>query len=175
MRGRSGNDTISGGLGEDNIKSHAGNDVVDGGGLRDLIKAGSGNDTVFGGTGDDLIRGQKGNDLLVGGEGNDFLRGGKNNDTLNGGIGNDTLRGGRGRDTYVLEANGGVDVFENFKINRDVIELDDGLTLGALTFERRGKITSILADVNGGSQLIAIVQQNKSANLSNPSNFIEPV
>lgn len=169
LRGRNGNDTIDGGAGIDNIKGQGGNDLIDGGLDSDRIDGGKNNDTIFGGAGNDAIRGQKGSDLLVGGVGNDWIRGGSGNDTLIGGAGNDTLRGNRGDDIYVLEANGGgFDVFEKFKLGRDLIGLGDDLTFDDLSFQ---STSSRNTSVFFNDQLIAVIQQRGSGNLDDLANF----
>lgn len=71
------------------------------------VSGGAGNDVLrSGGTGATLDGGT-GADLLVGGQGGDTLFGGNDNDVLNGGLGADTLNGGDGND--VLHSNSGAD------------------------------------------------------------------
>ncbi|GGE29388.1 Hemolysin-type calcium-binding repeat-containing protein [Gemmobacter megaterium] len=88
--GGKGNDTVSGGTGHDKLYGEAGDDLLDGG---------RGNDTIWGGKGRDIINGEAGNDQLYGGRGGDRLEGGKGHDKLYGDAGNDTLFGGRGNDS----------------------------------------------------------------------------
>jgi len=82
---------------------------VFGGDGNDSITGGSGNDALFGQDGNDSLFGAAGNDTLSGGSGNDFIAGGAGNDTLTGGDGNDFLDGDQGADTAFLGA--GDDVF----------------------------------------------------------------
>ena len=81
----SGDDTVTGGGGADQIYLGAGNDTADGGG---------GNDLIAGGAGEDLIQGGAGDDDLYGGDNDDFVIGGPGLDDLYGGLGNDILVGG---------------------------------------------------------------------------------
>ncbi|WP_292931269.1 hypothetical protein [Novosphingobium sp. PASSN1] len=84
MRGGPGNDTITGGAGDNRLWGDAG---------QDRISGGDGNDRLFGGTARDFLLGQGGNDRL------------------DGGIGRDYMAGGAGDDTYFVDASGD-DIFE---------------------------------------------------------------
>ena len=125
----SGNDTLKGEAGADQLRGGAGNDtlyadssdtVIEGGLGTDTlhvegttgvtIGAGAGIETAFGNVGDDVFDGSdltaaanfeggSGNDTLTGGSGNDTLKGNAGNDTLIGGTGDDVLTGGSGNDT----------------------------------------------------------------------------
>ncbi|MCC5629421.1 calcium-binding protein [Nostoc sphaeroides] len=88
--GISGNDTLTGGGGNDNINA--------GFGGSSLLNGGDGNDKLFGSLGDDTLNGGSGNDLLSGSAGDDLLNGDSGNDSLNGSLGNDILNGGLGND-----------------------------------------------------------------------------
>lgn len=119
ITGTSGNDSLSGGAGADQIYGQAGNDTISGNGGNDTLGGGNGNDTIngdagndtiYGGndldilngnTGSDTIYGGYGNDELYGGDGDDVLYGGDNDDYIDGGAGNDTLYGGHGSDILV--------------------------------------------------------------------------
>ena len=134
--GASGNDTLTGGAGDDLFFGGTGGDTASGGDGADLIYGGDGDDvlstglgedTLFGGAGDDLLSNSAGNDTLVGGtgndtliatlgddnlyggDGNDSLDGGQDDDQLYGGTGNDRLQGGTGNDT--LTGGAGSDTF----------------------------------------------------------------
>ena len=76
-----------------------GDDSLSGGAGNDTIASGYGNDTLSGGTGNDDLRGEQGNDSLNAGDGNDTLRGEQGDDHLDAGAGNDVLNGGAGNDT----------------------------------------------------------------------------
>jgi Ca2+-binding RTX toxin-like protein len=84
--GGSGNDTLSGGGGADDLEGDADNDTLNGNG---------------------------GNDSLSGGSGVDHGNGGDDNDSFYGGSGNDVFKGGAGRDTFYAESTShdGADVF----------------------------------------------------------------
>ena len=81
LRGEGGDDVLSvtvegehqlsGGGGNDNVRSAYGTDRIDGGDGLDTLSAGEGDDTVLGGSGKDLISGDLGADRLAGGAGRD--------------------------------------------------------------------------------------------------------
>lgn len=62
--GGSGNDTVTGGLGEDYLDGGGGNDAVDGRGGDDLLVGGVGRDTVWAASGADTVDAGAGNDLV---------------------------------------------------------------------------------------------------------------
>jgi Ca2+-binding RTX toxin-like protein len=64
---------------------------VAGGGGDDTLTGGSGNDYLRGDAGDDTLSGGAGRDTLIGGDGDDVLTGGAGNDTLFGGDGADSF------------------------------------------------------------------------------------
>ena len=70
--------------GNDNIRFQAGV-TVDA-----VVSGGAGNDTIRTGAGNDIIEGGPGADIIFGRAGYDELRGGSGNDSLNGGAGIDT-------------------------------------------------------------------------------------
>ena len=62
-----------------------------GGSGDDTMTGGAGNDRLDGGSGDDRIFGGAGNDRLTGGSGDDYLNGGAGKDILSGGSGDNTI------------------------------------------------------------------------------------
>lgn len=101
---KTGNDTLYGGAGNDQLMGNSGDDVLDGG---------EGSDKLFG---DSYASNQftgEGDDVLDGGAGDDFLYAGMGDDTLIGGTGNDYLGGGEGDDSYQFSAGSGVDVLDD--------------------------------------------------------------
>ena len=79
--GQAGNDQISldeanGTLPAANLFGGAGNDTLTGGSGNDLLFGEAGNDTIHGGPGDDFIVGGTGNNLLYGDDGRDVIFGG---------------------------------------------------------------------------------------------------
>jgi len=89
---------VSGGKGNDTIRTGHGHDTISGGNGHDRIEAGAGHDLISGGNGDDVIEGGDGNDTLHGEAGNDDLNGNRHADYLAGGAGDDDLFGGRDLD-----------------------------------------------------------------------------
>ena len=71
LSGGSGNDTISGNAGSDDIYGEDGNDVLNGGADNDALYGGSGNDLLNGDAGDDYFTNEDGNDTINGGSGID--------------------------------------------------------------------------------------------------------
>ena len=98
VHGGSGDDTLTGGVGEEHFFGDSGDDSIDAGGGNDVIDGGTGDDRLHGGDGDDTLRGGDGNDRLTGGAGDDKLDGGDGNDGIDGQLGNDTISGGKGED-----------------------------------------------------------------------------
>ena len=99
--GGAGNDTLTGGSGNDQLFGGAGNDTLLGKGGNDLLFGGDGNDTLIGGTGSDQMFGGAGNDRMIWnpGEGSDLMEGGDGNDTAE-------VNGGNGAETFTIAANG---------------------------------------------------------------------
>lgn len=81
----------------------AGDDVIDAGAGDDRAYGGDGNDLISGGTGIDILNGENGNDTIDGGSGADSLNGGNDDDSLSGGAGNDSITGGAGDDILLGE------------------------------------------------------------------------
>lgn len=157
--GTSGNDTLQGSIGSDNIFGYAegtdpdletGNDILSGGDGRDNLYGGGGNDTLRGGNLNDNLYGGKGDDHLYGDGDNDLLDGGEGNDTLwigGNSTGIDTFRGGAGTDTVRL--------FEN--LVRSEIILDSGAGVEVLDlagFSLAGSAGSTIFDFSGVTSII---------------------
>lgn len=150
LKGRGGDDILTGTQGDDRIYGGPGNDRLSdeygvnrlygnsgddrislgdtsengnasGGAGADLLRSGNGADRLIGGRGDDLLLGGAGDDILAGGRDNDRLLGGDGRDRLRGGQGDDILTGGEGRD--ILAGGAGADqfVFDVGQDARDVI------------------------------------------------------
>ena len=71
-----------------------GNDTVSGGAGNDEIHGNNHDDTLYGNDGDDVLYGDNHNDVLDGGSGDDQLYGGNQDDILISGGGDDTMDGG---------------------------------------------------------------------------------
>ena len=78
-----------------------GDNTLSGGGGDDEIYGGSGDDTLNGGAGDDTLYGGAGGDTLDGGAGDDALVGGPGGDSFTGGDGDDTVSYANARDEKV--------------------------------------------------------------------------
>jgi Ca2+-binding RTX toxin-like protein len=92
------NDQITGGQGTTfdvnlRIRGRGGNDLITGSSSNDTLAGGGGNDVIRGSAGDDILRGAAGNDRLFGSSGDDFLFGGRGTDRGRGGPGDDICRG----------------------------------------------------------------------------------
>ena len=119
--GGAGNDTITGGSGDDLLFGQAGNDTLLGKGGNDQLFGGDGNDTLIGGTGNDQMFGEAGNDRMIWnpGEGTDLMEGGDGIDTAE-------VNGGNGAEVFTLTANGSRVRFD--RTNPAPFSLDIGTT-----------------------------------------------
>ena len=108
----------------DSILGDAADNVLDGR---------QGNDTLEGREGNDRLIGGLGNDDLDGGDGMDELIGDSGNDLIVGGLGDDILSGGLGFDRFEFAAGDGNDTVTDFVLGEDVLGLEAGLTITALT------------------------------------------
>jgi hypothetical protein len=99
--GTSGNDVITGTLGDDVIVTGAGRDWIRGRGGDDVICSGAQRDFVAAGDGDDTVDTGTGRDVASGGVGDDAITGRANADILTGGLGADTLHGNTGDDNLI--------------------------------------------------------------------------
>ena len=95
--GTDGDDTMGGGVGDDEITGQDGDDQLSGGAGDDNLFGDGGSDTISGGEGDDYMDGGYGDDaadLISGGAGDDiyvWTPSGDGSDTFDGGLGNDML------------------------------------------------------------------------------------
>jgi len=133
IEGDAGNDTLTGGSGDDTLEGKDGNDIIDGGAGddfdldgdagNDVMSGGSGDDDLDGGVGDDILNGNDGIDDLDGDDGKDTLDGGSGADFLDGDAGDDMLIGGTGDD----DEDGGVgdDTYEQGTSSNGSDDLDD--------------------------------------------------
>lgn len=126
-----GNDSLLGGVGNDDLYAYTGNDWIEAGYGFDRVWAGSGNDYVQGGYNGDQLYGEEGNDDLRGGNGLDLIVGGVGNDTIRGAKGTDTLTGGDGADVFIfhtdLDGTINVDTVTDFVSGVDRIELSSAI------------------------------------------------
>ena len=73
ITGTSGNDTLTGTSGQDDIEGLGGNDTLTGNGGDDILDGGAGNDTLYGNDGDDVFYIGAGENQLYGGNGADIF------------------------------------------------------------------------------------------------------
>jgi Ca2+-binding RTX toxin-like protein len=133
--GGDGNDTLSGGSGNDLLFGQNGNDIINGKAGNDMLFGGAGNDVMDGGTGDDQVFGQSGNDRMIWnpGGGNDLMEGGDGSDTAE-------VNGGNGAETFTITANGARVRFDR--------------TTPAPFFLDIGTTENLVVNANGGDDVI---------------------
>ncbi|MDC3044659.1 hypothetical protein OA098_01075, partial [Prochlorococcus sp. AH-736-B04] len=128
INGKSGNDTLNGGKGNDKLIGGTGKDtalfskksnVVDLSTTK-IQNTGDGKDTLVE---IENISSGGGNDKLYGSKGSNTLNGGNGNDLLIGGAGKDKLIGGAGKDIFKLSKGSGFDLINDFKNNKDKIQV----------------------------------------------------
>jgi len=78
----SGDDTVTGSTGDDNVNAGEGNNTLDGGEGDDTLLTGGGMDTIDGGDGDDSIDSGNGDDTVFGGSGSDTVDGGHGDNVI---------------------------------------------------------------------------------------------
>ena len=89
-------DSLSGGLGNDEIEGLLGSDFLFGEEGDDTLEGGPGDDLLFGGPDSDRLESGSGDDTLEGGEGDDLLISTTGSNRLDGGLGDDTLAADNG-------------------------------------------------------------------------------
>src|ERR1700747_2556376 len=147
--GQGGNDTIA--LDESNGTLPAAQ--LFGGAGNDTLTGGSGDDQLFGGAGNDTLLGKGGNDTLVGGAGDDQVFGEAGNDRMiwNPGDGSDLFEGGDGVDT--AEVNGG-NATETFTITANGARVRfDRVSPAPFTLDI-GTTENLVLNANGGDDVI---------------------
>ena len=150
------NDTLDGGIGDDQINGGYGADSILAGDGNDTVTGGVGNDTVFGGQGsdnitlgdgndsfgdwsteggNDTVYGGLGNDYIIGGGENDLVDGGDGNDSLSGGVGSDSAYGGAGSDVFMVTDDHEYDYLDGGETGTDfdVVYLGNYLTTQGVT------------------------------------------
>ncbi|QEG21587.1 CAP domain-containing protein [Mariniblastus fucicola] len=108
MYGHLGNDTLTGGGGDDNLVGGAGNDTIQGLDGDDRIVGADGNDTLEGGDGEDRIFGTAGTNTIYGGAGDDTIYGSEDADEIYGDAGADKIYA-LGGDDILYTGTGGVE------------------------------------------------------------------
>ena len=96
--GTDGNDTLTGGEGQDTFYGRGGDDLIRGGKNRDFLSGDEGDDVISGGDGNDQISGGEGDDVLNGGQGDDDISGDEGDDNISGNEGDDDIFGDEGDD-----------------------------------------------------------------------------
>ena len=149
-------------MGDDTVSGGAGNDWVVGGKDQDSLTGDDGDDIVYGNLGDDTGDGGTGADLIRGGQGNDVLRGGDGADLIYGDRGDDTMAGGPGGDLFASFGDAGLDRITDFvRAQGDRLRLDAGSTY---TASQQGADTVV--DITGGARvvLVGVTLANLDAN-----------
>ncbi len=136
--GGAGNDTLTGGAGDDLMFGQQGDDLISGRGGADFLFGGTDDDTMIGGDGDDQIFGETGNDRMIWGPGDDT-------DLNEGGGGIDTVevQGGGGSEEFAITANGARVRFD--RISPAPFSLDIGTS------------ENLIVSANGGNDSVSAV------------------
>ena len=169
IRGFSGNDTINGGVGADNMTGLAGDDIYIVDNVGDVVveAAGQGTDEVrttlsaytLAANVENLRGALATGQMLNGNTLNNTIIGAGGNDTLNGGTGADTMLGGLGDDTYVVDNVGDV-VTEAGGAGNDTVRTNlASYTLGA-NVENLVGVLSAGQTLNGNSLINNITGAN---------------
>ena len=195
LKGLDGNDVMNGGSGKDNLDGGNGNDVMNGGSGKDNLDGRNGEDTLTGGTNNDKLLGNAGNDILIGVNASisTNINNGVSSVTIitssyPGRGEKDRLTGGAGVDEFILgdsfnvyynngnSSNSGKKdyaILEDFNSSEDKIQLNGSASDYVLKVSRGS--TKIFLDDDGvsgfsrGDELIGIVKNNTSLNLSSSS------
>lgn len=146
------------------------------------------NNFLIGNAGNNILSGEAGNDILLGGSGNDLLVGDDGNDRLDGygttGTEFDALAGGAGFDLFVLGGSLGVSylgdgyaTITDWNPSNDFIEARGDSSQYYLlsgNYGVGGSATDlgIVYTGNGGTDLIAIVQDSTNVSLSRDFQFV---
>jgi Ca2+-binding RTX toxin-like protein len=117
----------------------------------DTLIGGIGNDFLDGGNNKDILLGEDGEDSLIGGAGDDILIGEGGDDTLDGNAGFDILTGGDGADVFVIRLEAETDIVVDFDSASDRLGLADGLQFNDLSFAGQTILSGeeVLATLNG--------------------------
>jgi hypothetical protein len=99
--GTAGDDSLTGGLGDDRLNGLGGNDTLTGGAGQDVIMGGDGDNRLYGGFANDTITAGDGDDYIDGGQHADLIGAGGGNDTILSAGGHDTIYGAGGDDLVV--------------------------------------------------------------------------
>ncbi len=123
--GDGGANTVAGGDGHDTIEGGSGDESLSGGEGDDSIHGYDGADKIDGGAGSDTLYGDAGDDEISGGDGDDLIYAGDGSDRIDGGAGDDTLYGHGGADVFVVNADSGTNLIEDYNAaDGDMIAID---------------------------------------------------
>jgi Ca2+-binding RTX toxin-like protein len=141
VRGRGGNDTITGSNGLAALSSL----TIDGGRGDDDIRGGDGNDRLIGGGGNDSLDGGRGADVALLGSGADSF-------TWDPGDGSDTVEGQSGKDTMVFN---GSNVGEKMDLSANGSRVRLFRDVGNVTMDMNG-IDSLALNAVGGADVVTV-------------------
>ena len=98
--------------------------------------------TVDGGSQNDTLSGIQNTDTKIDGkQGNDVIKGSNGNDLLLGSAGSDVMFGGAGTDTFAFtkfSGEGDTDYVIDWELGRDILSLDDGVTIASAQVTNAG-------------------------------------
>jgi Ca2+-binding RTX toxin-like protein len=153
--GGDGNDTLTGGSGNDLLFGQAGNDTLLGKGGNDQLFGGAGNDILIGGPGNDQVFGEAGDDRMIWnpGDGTALNEGGTGNDTVE-------VNGGNAAETFTVTPNGTRIRFD--RVNPAPFTLDIG-TSENLVVNMNGGDDTFTAS-NGLGSLISLTVDGGAGN-----------
>ena len=138
-----------------NLSANTNDVVVYALGGNDTVTGGSGNDTLYGQAGNDTLNGGLGSDVLYGGGGNDTLNGGPGADFMDGGAGNDTYVVDNASDSIVDSA--GTDTIQTTLSGYSLISLPaiENLTFtGAGDFNGTGNAANNIITGGAGNDIL---------------------
>ena len=178
------NDTLTGGIGDDELLGLSGDDNIQGEDGNDVVEGGAGADKLYGGAGNDILDGDAGDDELYGGDGDDII--------IQSGSGTQLYDGGNGVDTYVLKLSnwttfqdgfiGEVNLSTGFSgahldpsnpLNDTVVNIENITLEGDIDFIMTGDDAANIIITDGGDDVISGGAGNDILDGGDGSNILE--